>query len=53
MGNILPPHVLKFVTRIAVKMHSSFEDQEASTESRCTTGSLWTSLLPRDDCAFL
>ena len=50
---ITPPHVLDFVTRIAVEMHSGFEDQEVSTETCDITGSLWTSLLFRDDCAFL
>jgi len=37
---MVPPHLLKFVTRAAVTMHSDFEDQEGAIESR---GSLWTS----------
>lgn len=40
MGEGLP-HVQKFVTRIAMKMHNVLEDWIESIEMQCFLGSLW------------
>jgi hypothetical protein len=42
----------KRVSRVAIKMHSLFSKQEASTESGEFIGSLWTSPLYGKNCAF-
>jgi hypothetical protein len=40
-------HVQSHVTRVAIEMHKCLTEQEASTRSRKTSGSLWTSsILP-------
>jgi hypothetical protein len=46
-----PLLVQNHVTRIAVEMHSSFNKEEVSTESRDVIDSLWTLLPSRRKCA--
>jgi hypothetical protein len=49
----LPPlHVQNHVTRTAIEMHSSFNGQEVSTESRNVVDSLWTLPPSGKNCAF-
>jgi hypothetical protein len=48
----LPPRLQKSVTRVAIKMHGPFSESEASIESLCIIGSLWTHFPSRKDYAF-
>jgi hypothetical protein len=49
---MLSPHPQKSVTRVAIKMHGPFSESEASIESLCIIGSLWTYRPSRKDYAF-
>jgi hypothetical protein len=42
----------RYATRVAIEMHSSFGEQEASAESRDIVSSLWTFLPSRKNYAF-
>ena len=47
-----PPSAQKSATRIVLEIHSSLEKHKTLVESQGITGSLWTSLPLRNDCAF-
>jgi len=52
IAGILPPHVQRFVMRIAVQTHSDFEIRDVSEESLENTVSQWIRSISLKHCAF-
>lgn len=53
VNTFLGARVQRYITQVAIKMHSSVSKHEASSESRDTIGSLWIYLPSRSYCALL